>query len=164
MRTLGVGGPRSCRGPCTPSQGASGVSRRPRRRKGPWPSPAAPPGVLPRRETRGGRGEAGRVPWVVAWRVGRPSPNHALELTAHSGHPWSAGVCPCGPQLTAGVGRLRRQPRMTKRSGATWNGVKHLVGFTPEEGRDDARGARDSHLRSRFRCSRLSPHAQNGSR
>src|SRR5438132_23237 len=53
----------------------------------------------------GRRGPAG-APWRpgdVARTSALPPPNHALERTGHSGHPWPAWGCPCGPPLTASV-------------------------------------------------------------
>src|SRR5439155_1345674 len=62
----------------------------------------------------GGLRDSAGAPWErgdVARTSALPPPNHALERTGHSGHPWLAWGCPCGPPLTASVGRhnLRKE-------------------------------------------------------
>src|SRR5436853_2089149 len=52
----------------------------------------------------GGLRDSAGAPWErgdVARTSALPPPNHALERTGHSGHPWPAWGCPCGPPLTA---------------------------------------------------------------
>ena len=54
----------------------------------------------------GGLRDSAGAPWErgdVARTSALPPPNHALERTGHSGHPWPAWGCPCGPPLTASV-------------------------------------------------------------
>src|SRR5437899_8348040 len=61
----------------------------------------------------GGLRDSAGAPWEggdVARTSALPPTNHALERTGHSGHPWPAWGCPCGPPLTASVRRLRRKP------------------------------------------------------
>ena len=59
----------------------------------------------------GGLRDSAGAPWErgdVARTSALPPPNHALERTGHSGHPWPAWGCPCGPPLTATV-RLQKK-------------------------------------------------------
>src|SRR2546422_5894668 len=62
----------------------------------------------------GGLRDSAGAPWErgdVAGTSALPPPNHALERTGHSGHPWPAWGCPCGPPLTASVRLLQIQIR-----------------------------------------------------
>src|SRR5712691_1029264 len=59
----------------------------------------------------GGLRDSAGAPWErgdVARTSALPPPNNALERTGHSGHPWPAWGCPCGPPLTASVRRLSK--------------------------------------------------------
>src|SRR5438876_5730647 len=54
----------------------------------------------------GGLRDSAGAPWErgdVAGTSALPPPNNALERTGHSGHPWPAWGCTCGPPLTASV-------------------------------------------------------------
>ena len=70
----------------------------------------------------GGLRDSAGAPWErgdVARTSALPPPNHALERTGHSGHPWPAWGCPCGPPLTASVG-LHYGDTLGRKIKATW--------------------------------------------